>query len=377
METRPTALVLGAGIMGLCTAWGLLREGFSVVVVDQAPPPNPRGSSVDHHRLIRHAYGAQAGYMRMVDAAYAAWDELWADLGEVLHVPTGVLAVDEAGGAWISASRAALRADGRAIADLSASEVVARFPYLSGEGLAGALWCPAGGVLLAERIVAALARHVVAQGAVIETARAVRVDAVRAALVLEDGSQRSADVLVVAAGPWIPRLLPAIGQRVTPSKQVLVRLAPPPELAESFARAPMLIDLDGGFYMVPPVAGTPLKIGDHSFSLTGDPDDPDRTPDPREAERILALARRRIPALDRFTHLGAATCFYDVEPEERFVVEKISRRAWVMSGFSGHGFKFGAVLGRRLAEAIAKPELEAFIPAWAAGDDVSDEAVPA
>lgn len=370
MEKRPTALVLGAGIMGLCTAWGLLREGYSVRVVDQAPPPNPLGSSVDHHRLIRHAYGAQPGYMRMVDAAYAAWDALWTDLGEVLHVPTGVLAMDEAGGDWIRASRAALREDGRAITDLSGTEVAARFPYLSGEGLDSAFWCPEGGVLLADRIVAALARHVVARGAVIETARAVRVDAAHATLVLEDGTRRSAEVLVVAAGPWIPRLLPSIGQRVTASKQVLVRLAPPPELAETFARAPMILDLSGGFYMVPPVAGTPLKIGDHSFSLQGDPDDPDRTPDPREAERILELARRRIPALDRFTPLGAASCFYDVEPEERFVVEKISRRAWVMSGFSGHGFKFGAVLGQRLAQAIAKRELEAFIPAWAAGDEV-------
>ncbi len=370
MEQRPTAIVLGAGIMGLSTAWALLREGFSVRVVDQAPPPNPRGASADHHRLIRHAYGAQAGYMRMVDAAYDAWDALWAELGEVLHIPTGVLATDEGDGAWFRDSRAALGAEGREVTDLTGAEVAARFPYLSGDGIARAFWCPRGGVLLAERIVAALARHVVAQGAVIETARATRVDAARAALVLEDGSVRGADVLVVAAGPWIPRLLPAIGRRVTASRQVIVRLGPPPELAAAFAGAPMIIDLAGGFYMVPPVAGTPLKIGDHSFSLQGDPDDPDRTADPREAERILALARRRIPGLDRFVPLGAATCFYDVEPEERFVVEKISRRAWVMSGFSGHGFKFGPLLGRRLAEAIARPELEAFIPAWAAGDEV-------
>ncbi|MDB5414738.1 MAG: FAD-dependent oxidoreductase [Rubritepida sp.] len=370
MEKRPTALILGAGIMGLCTAWSLLREGFSVRIVDQAPPPNPRGSSVDHHRLIRHAYGAQPGYMRMVDEAYAAWDELWADLGEVLHIQTGVLALDEANGEWLRASRDALRAENRPLEDLSAAQVAQRFPYISGEGIANAFFCPQGGVLLAERIVTALAQHVVAQGAVIEIARASALDAERATLTLEDGSTRSADVLVVAAGPWIPRLLPAIGRRVTASRQVLVRLAPPPETAEAWSCAPMVLDLAGGFYLVPPVAGTPLKIGDHSFSLQGDPDDPDRTPDLHEADRILDLARRRIPGLDRFTHLGAATCFYEVEPRERFVVERLSKRGWVMSGFSGHGFKFGAVLGQRLARAITQPEASHGVTAWAAGDEM-------
>ena len=93
MASPPTALVLGAGIMGLSAAWGLARRGFAVRIVEQDAIPNPRGSSVDHHRLIRHAYGAQAGYMRMVDPAYAAWDMVWRDLGEVLHIRTGVLAV--------------------------------------------------------------------------------------------------------------------------------------------------------------------------------------------------------------------------------------------------------------------------------------------
>ena len=93
MGTPRTALILGAGIMGLSAAWALSRQGWAVHVVEQDPVPNPRGSSVDHHRLIRHAYGAQAGYMRMVDPAYAAWALLWRDLGETLYEPTGVLAV--------------------------------------------------------------------------------------------------------------------------------------------------------------------------------------------------------------------------------------------------------------------------------------------
>jgi glycine/D-amino acid oxidase-like deaminating enzyme len=133
----------------------------------------------------------------------------------------------------------------------------------------------------------------------------------------------------------------------------------------------MLLDLAeaGGFYIVPPVAGTPLKIGDHSFSREGDPDEPSRDADPREVERILALARRRIPGLDGFAHLGAANCFYDVEPEERFVIEPLAPRAWVMSGFSGHGFKFGAVLGLRLAHTIATNGDRAAFSDWAAGKE--------
>ncbi len=114
MSTSPTALVLGAGIMGLSAAWGLARRGFAVRIVEQDPVPNPRGASVDHHRLIRHPYGAKAHYMRMIDQAYAAWEMMWRDIGEVLHVPTGVLAVCDSAPGWIAESRAALAADGRA-----------------------------------------------------------------------------------------------------------------------------------------------------------------------------------------------------------------------------------------------------------------------
>jgi sarcosine oxidase subunit beta len=312
------------------------------------------------------------GYMRMVDEAYAAWDQLWAELGEVLHVPTGVLALDDTSGAWVPDSRKAMRGGGYPLEDLAGRDVAARFPCLSGENIRDAFFCPLGGVLLAERIVERLADHLRALGVAFERARSTAVDAPRRTLRLADGSTRTADVLVVAAGPWGPRLMPdTLAARVVASRQVVVRLMPPSDALPVWERAPMLLDLAeaGGFYLVPPVAGTPLKIGDHSFSRIGDPDEPDRTADPREVERILALARRRIPGLDGFGFVGAASCFYDVEPEERFLIEEIAQGSWVMSGFSGHGFKFGAVLGLRLARTIAHHEDAAALSAWAAGEE--------
>jgi sarcosine oxidase subunit beta len=363
-----TALILGAGIMGLSTAWALSRAGFRVTVVEQAVVPNPRGSSVDDHRLIRHAYGAQPGYMRMIDPAFAAWELLFRDAGERPYVRSGVLALAATPGGWLAESRAALLADGHAVAELDPRTIATRWPFLAAEGIGAAFQMDQGGVLLARQIVAMLAGLLARRGATFRTGQAIAVDPARAALTLADGATLSADLLVVAAGPWAPRLVPGLSARVRPSRQIVVRLAPPPEYAEAWARAPMLLDLaeDGGFYAVPPVADTPLKISDHRFGPEGDPDGP-REATPSEAADILALARHRIRDLARYRVLSAAACYYDVEPAERFVIEKSGPAAFVMSGFSGHGFKFGALLGLAVARAAGDATLADAISPWAAG----------
>jgi sarcosine oxidase subunit beta len=364
----PKALVLGAGIMGLSAAWGLSRAGWSVTVVEQDAVPNPRGASVDDHRLIRHAYGAEAGYMRMVDAAFPAWDLLWSDLGERLYIPTGVLALASGTAGWLGESRAALAADGHGFEALDPARIPACYPMLRPDGIGAALAMPAGGVLLARRIVAALARHLAARGVAVEHGRAVALDPDRAELRLESGAVLGADLLVVAAGPWAPRLLPGLAGRVVPSRQVVVYLEPPASQREAWAGAPMVLDLsvEGGFYAVPPVAGTPLKIGDHRFSRQGDAEG-GREASAAEAEAILSLARPRLAESGAYRLLGARACYYDVEEAERFVLEPLGPGAWVMSGFSGHGFKFAPVLGLGLAAAAGDTTLAAALPGWAAG----------
>lgn len=362
-----TALVLGAGIMGLSAAWALARSGWAVRVVEQDPVPNPRGASCDHHRLIRHPYGAEAGYMRMVDAGFAAWELLWAELGQRLCIQTGVLAVAEGDDGWLAASRAALRADGYAVQDLTGGEIATRYPMLAPDGNADGFHMAAGGVLLARRILAALANRCTALGVAVEQARAVALDPDRALLRLDSGAERAADLLVIAAGPWAPRLLPGLAGRVTPSRQVLIYLDPPPAPRAAWERAPMLLDLATGFYAVPPVAGTPLKLGDHRFSLSGDAEADPRDATPEEAEAILALASRRLRDLEGYRLLGARACYYDVAEGERFLLEPLSPRSFLLSGFSGHGFKFGPLLGLALARAAEDPVLAAGLPAWAAG----------
>ncbi len=194
-------------------------------------------------------------------------------------------------------------------------------------------------------------------------------DPARAAVRTADGKQDRADALVIAAGPWTPDLLPALAGRVTPSRQVALYLEPPAELRAAWAAAPMLLDqieaAAGGFYAVPPVDGSALKVGDHGFSLTGHPDR-DRAPSPDELATVLALAGSRLPDLGRYRTLEAKTCFYSVTEGERFIAERIEH-AWVLAGFSGHGFKFGALIGERVAAALAGELAADQLTAFAAG----------
>jgi glycine/D-amino acid oxidase-like deaminating enzyme len=362
--------IVGAGIMGLSTAWALARDGHDVAVFEQSAVPNPLGSSVDQHRLIRHPYGADRGYTRMINRAYEAWDALWADLGETHYAPTGTLVLETGETSWGEASAASLEAEKIPFRRLTASDVARDFPLVDARNVRFALHLETGGTLFADRIVAALAGWAGRQKNVTLTtgSRVAAVDPDRARVRLEDGATVDADVLVVAAGPWVSRLVPDLASRVTPSRQVVVYLAPPPEMAVAWMRHPMILDIDpaAGFYLVPPRDGTGLKVGNHGFTLTGDPDR-DRAAGEEEARAIMGLCTQRLRDFPRYGLAEAKTCFYDVQQQERFIIEKLGRQAWVMSGFSGHGFKFGPVLARELARAIDGAIEADLMTNWASG----------
>src|SRR5260370_4129793 len=128
------AIIVGGGIMGLATAWALARGGHEVELLEQGPLPNPLASSMDDHRLIRHPYGDRRGYARMIDAAYAAWDLLWGDLGQRLYAPTGTLALTGNGETSAARSAAVLAGIGKPMSELRLAHLPRRFPQLHTKG---------------------------------------------------------------------------------------------------------------------------------------------------------------------------------------------------------------------------------------------------
>ncbi|MGE0724030.1 MAG: NAD(P)/FAD-dependent oxidoreductase [Alphaproteobacteria bacterium] len=362
-------VVVGAGIHGLSIAWAFARAGHQVTVIDQGPIPNPAASSFDDHRLIRHAYGAEAGYTRMVDQAFSAWEQVWRDVGRRLYHPTGTLAIAFSGHGWVRDSLETLTRLGHRAAWMGPAELGQRFPMIETGDAEGAILLGTGGALLATPILRALAEHLAGRGVTLRPhARVAAVDPERAVARLDGGESVGGDVIAVCAGAWIGRLVPEWTTRVVPSRQAVVYLDPPDDLAPRWAIQPMVIALGAsdGLYLVPPVAGTPMKAGDHTFSRRGDPDD-GREADEEEVASILAACRKRVKGFARYAVRRRSACYYSVTDDERFIVEPIGGRAWALSPCSGHGFKFGPAIGLAVVEAtLGRRRGEALVQ-WAAG----------
>ena len=347
-------IVVGAGIAGLSTAWSLVKAGHSVSIVEQGKIPNPLAASGDHHRIIRRAYGKAAGYGRLITEAYEAWDEMWTDLGESHLDPRGFLCVSREEGDEAEEYRAGMEEGGWPIELLEPEAAVARWPFLEAGTFRYAYFSPDGGALHCRKIATGLAKWLRANGAnVYEDSKVVAVDAEAGAVTLESGETMQADRVVVTAGAWVLKLFPELGGELKTYRTALAYVEPPADLKAVWEVAPVILDVGGKTdgYMIPPSGGAGMKFGSGLHKVPTSDADWNRQPVDGEGEAIRNLFSPPIARIEEYKVTEVVTCAYTFTADEKFLAHETGK-CLVVSACSGHGYKFGAAVGRRVARAV-------------------------
>ncbi len=355
-------IIIGAGLAGSAAAWATSRRGRSVVVLEAFQAGHRRGSSHGTARIFRRAYPDPL-YVRLTGQAQRLWRQLADEAGEELVLTTG--GVDYGPAREPTKMYDLLSGFGVPAELISAAAAAERWPQMV-FGTDPVMFHPDGGVIDAERAMAAMRRLAVARGAeVCFDSPVLRIETAGAGAVVHtaDRSWR-APAVVVAAGAWLEPLLG--GHVPLPSlvveQQQAFHFAPTARPADGAAPWPVFIRHDE-VSMYGLLAGRDgevpgaIKIGEHGHGAVTTGDERDGIVDPAARNRARAFVRSRLDGLDP-EPVGEVTCLYTSTTSEDFILDR--RGPFVIcSACSGHGAKFAPLTGEfaaGLADGGASPE---------------------
>lgn len=353
--------VVGAGAFGGWIALALVERGHRVTLLDAWGPGHSRSSSGGETRVIRGLYGADRRYLDWTVRSFERWRdaERWSSLP--LYQRLGCLWMFRTDDSYARLSLPHMDAVGLAVDEISPAEAARRWPGVNFQGIAHAWFEPEAGYLRARMACQAVAREVVTRGGELRRA-AVRPlgeipNGELSGLQLEDGDMVRADRYVLAAGPWLPELLPELlGPLLRPTRQEVFFFGTPAGRA-TLHETELPVWIDWGeriFYGIPGNDERGFKLGDDTRGPAIDPTRADRRASEEELARARAVLAERFPALAGAPLVETRVCQYENSPDGHLIVDRHPAAAnlWLAGGGSGHGFKLAPALGEAVAEAL-------------------------
>jgi sarcosine oxidase len=358
--THFDVVVCGLGVMGSAALHHLARRGKRVLGLERYAPGHDRGSSHGHTRIIRLGYFEHPSYVPLLRRAYALWRELEGASGRQLLHRTGIAEIGPPTGMLVQGTLAAARLHGLRHDVLTAVELMRRFPAFRVPPEHVAVVQPDGGSLDVEPSIAAQIALATAAGAEIRSGEAVRAIESRAGLVriISERGVVEAGAAIVAAGAWMPVLLPELAATLRATREVVGWFEVADADLFSAGRCPVFIieSRHGMHYGIPPRGGagigTAIKVAKHHHrGETVDPDTCDRTVSAQDEALIRAAVADHLPAANGPLK-AAETCLYTMTPDGHFLIDRLPGAPNIIaaSPCSGHGFKFAPVIGEILAD---------------------------
>jgi sarcosine oxidase len=348
---RVRVVVVGGGVIGLLTAVECARAGAQVTLVDRSAIPSPLATSHAPHRMVRALHRGEPGLTYPAARALESWLDVQRLLGVPLYRPIGALTAMAAG--EVPAAVRSLAAAGVPVRILPPEELAGWHPRIRfPAGLAGVLE-PQGGVVLADRALAALVHWLRSQPAVrLYPHRGAVSVGPGASVRLTGGAVLAADHVVLATGPWSRELMPAaLRGGLTLYRQSTLVYAP--ESLPAWAGLPAVATLGSvhGARLMPPVAGTPVRLSAASAcrpvpQMTG------RTTPGRWRRHLADLFAPLLPGFDPARVVGSADGYYLAGATGGGPLLAVSADGAVSAypACGGNSFTFAPLVARALAE---------------------------
>ncbi|HVR91015.1 MAG TPA: FAD-dependent oxidoreductase [Novosphingobium sp.] len=354
----PRVAVIGAGVFGAWSAWQLVRRGCKVLLVDAYGAGHARASSGGESRVIRLSYGGDPLYSGMARESLAEWAELSRRQSQPLLHRTGVLWFSPAGDGYMAQSLDWLRQNSLAHEFGDRGWLAQRYPQIAfRESESGFLESDSGGLIAGRGVQAVVADA----GLTALRHRAAPPER------LGNGRYRIAgeevDALVYACGPWLPALFPELlGERIAATRQEVYHFgAPPGDSRFAPPTMPVWADFNAGdiVYGLPDLEGQGFKLAFDAHGARVDPDTQDRRVSAEGVAAARAYLAERFPALARAPLIHSRVCQYENSSNGDFLLDRLPghERVWLVGAGSGHGFKHGPAVGRRVAEHVLDPAL--------------------
>jgi sarcosine oxidase len=354
-------VIVGLGAMGSAALYHLASRGVKVLGVDRFATPHIHGSTHGRTRIIREAYYEHPCYVPIVQRAYELWSSLEREIGEQLFVQTGGLMIGPPDGEIFAGALRSATEHGLAHTILEPAEVHARFPGFRVPADSMALHEPRAGLLFPEKCVESHLALALRAGATIRTGVSVTGwDADDDVRIETDAGELRARTLILAAGPWLPALVPELELPLEIERQLFHWFEPAshPEWYDAAHSPISLIEYaDDRFFATFPDVGHGVKAGIHHEGAIIDIDDPRAPASEAEGAEMRALLARYLPqAAGRI--LDRATCVYTNTPDHDFLLDRHPAypNVIIASPCSGHGFKFSSAIGEILASMVTTGE---------------------
>jgi sarcosine oxidase len=349
-------VVVGLGATGAAALHRLARRGVRALGLERLTLGHDQGSSHGESRIIRLGYFEHPSYVPLLRRAYELWRELEAEAQtKLLHI-TGILEIGPPGGEVVSGTLAASRLHGLPHQVMNATETMRHYPAFKIPDEYVGVFQPDGGFIVAEAAIAAMLAQAQAAGADIQTGVAVGSVTPRGTGVrVETGAGLiDAATAIVAAGPWLMKLMPDLPAPLRVTREVMAWFEP--QNPVPFLTGPFPVFLLesplGQHYGFPPWRGGLLKIAKHHHrNETVDPDHVDRIVSAEDEALIRPAVSQFIPAASGPLR-SAKICLYTMTPDRDFLIDRLpgAPNIIVASPCSGHGFKFAPVVGEILAD---------------------------